>query len=973
MQNAAERIANDLAGVLSGGRSDVFADKFSRLAFSTDASIYQIMPACVVRPRNTADIAAVVKYAARYNIPIAARGGGSGLAGESLTSGIVIDTTYHMNKIISADDDGHTVTCQPGAVLDDINNFLARFGRKIGPDPSSGDRAVIGGVVANNATGAHSLQFGYIADFVESLELVLADGAIVEFVNDYDLAGYDDYRAGVAVEYARKLQQLLEGADSVIESSLPRTKRNRCGYNIAGVCHDGTVDMARLMVGSEGTLGIFTSITLRTVATPGAKALLQLEFASMEDMAKAVPIVVDGGASACELMDRNLIDVAIKALPQYSDIFPQGCAALLMVEHTGDDTQQVIDKIEQTESAVGSLASGRMRVFDPADQQRLWKSRKDAVPLLNRQKGAAHPVPFIEDVSVENHLLDKYIAGLEQIGDRYATPLTFYGHAGDGELHVRPYLDLSSSQDVQKMRNIANEVFELAWSLGGTVSGEHADGLLRASFIKRQYGSEYYELLRRVKDIFDPAGIMNPGKIINDDPDIMIKNLRAAHLPIAERLETNLLFAPDEFRFEVEQCNGCGLCRSSQPGGRMCPLFRATGGELYSSRGKANMIRAWIDGLLSEKDIASEKFRLILDLCVNCKMCSVECPSAVDVSKIVIEARAQAAKKRGLTITEKILAHNRYLSMAGSFFAPLSNMVISLSPFRWFLEKAAGLDRTRPMPAFARGTFIKKARRYLADTPLAKPKPIAEPVDRVAYFVDSYANYNDHSIGFAVIKVLRHNNIDVIIPDQRPAPLPAMVYGDIDTARSELSFSVGHLASAVRDGYKIVCSEPSAALCLRDELRLLIDSKDARLVSANTYELMDYLESLRLAGKLRAATMKDSAATTKDSTVFAYHAPCHLCALGLRGRSIQLLTELAGARITDVDSSCCGLAGTCGMQKKNHRLSADIGRDMANAINAVDAPRVLTECSACGMQIEHLTGKEVLHPIKILATAYGLP
>lgn len=972
-----EQVSKDLGKRLSGGRQDVHCDIYTRVAFSTDSSIYQILPLCVVTPRTAEDVAAVVRYADDHEIPIAARGAGSGLAGEALTSGIVIHASRHMNKILGVQQDGAVVVCQPGVVLDELNDYLSRFGRKIGPDPSSGNRAVVGGVVANNATGAHSLQYGHIADYVERVQVVLADGSTAELTNDFDPRLPVEKEASIH-RISRNLVKLLEGTDSLIAEALPKTKRNRSGYTLEGICHEGKIDLARLMAGSEGTLGIFTEITLRTVELPKCKALLQVEFADFDRMAKAVPLIVRTQPSACELMDRTLIEMALKAYPQYADVFPNKGAASLMVEHIGQDRREVEAKITRTEEAVAGLICGSMRVFDAKRQQRLWQSRKDAVPLLNRDKGPSHPIAFIEDVSVEHTKLGVYIAGLEKIGARYNIPMAFYGHAGDGELHIRPYLDLGNPDEVRRMQKIATEVFELAWSLGGSISGEHADGLLRAAFIKRQYGDDYFQLLRHVKDLFDPTGLMNPGKIINDDPEIMTKNLRGAKRPMPERLKTNLLFAPDEFRFEIDQCNGDGVCLSCRPGSRMCPVFRALGEESSCSRGKANLIRAWITGVLSEKDIASDDFKTILGYCVNCKMCTIECPAGVDISKLVIEARAEVGRRRGFRRAEKMLARNRLMSIMGSALAPFSNWILGWKLPRFFMQKCIGLDRLRPLPKFQRGSFLGKGRQYLGSA-----GPVTDPVDRVAYFVDSYANFNDHELGFAVLKTLRHNGIDVILPDQRPAPLPAFVYGDLRTARKETAYSLRTLSWAVKEGRKIICSEPSAALFLREELRLLDPSEEARLVSENTWEVMSYLEQLRTQGRLKPLPLLPSENMDPSSrlldprqdlkmTDYAYHAPCHVCAMRLQGSSVSVLGEVAGIRLTDLNSGCCGLSGTFGMQRKNRILSAEIGKEMAEAIAKNPSPVVLTECATCKMQIEYLTGKKAIHPIKVLAARYGL-
>ncbi|MHC4574921.1 MAG: FAD-binding oxidoreductase [Planctomycetota bacterium] len=578
MREKPEKVASDLAEIVKG---DVFADILHRAAYSTDASIYQIVPGCVVAPCDTADVIAVVKYAAHHRIPVVARGAGSGVAGESLCSGIVFDMTRYMNKIVSMGEGGAGAVCQPGVVLDDVNKLLSGYGRKIGPDPSTSNRATIGGCVANNSTGAHSLKYGYIGDYVECIEAVLADGSVIEFKNDANPAQLKDDKAA---SIAKSCLSTLSNKQEVITKALPGTKRNRSGYTIAGICHDGKIDLARLLAGSEGTLAIFTRITLRTVKLPAVKALLQLEFESLEKAAQAVPTIVDSGASACELMDKTVIDMARQALPHYRDILPAAAEAVLLVEHTGQTEDELKEKIESTASKVGEAAIRRRPVFDPIEQNRLWKSRKDAVPLLDRKKGRKHPVPFIEDVSVGNDRLGEYIRGMKEIAQCYQIPVSFYGHAGDGELHVRPYLDLSDPAEVQKMRSIANDVFSLAWSLRGSISGEHADGLVRAAFIRRQYGDEFYELLCEIKKIFDPEGLMNPGKIITDDVDVMSKNLKAEHPVLRERIKSDLLFEQDELRLELEQCSGCGVCLSTEADLRMCPVFRALGEELGRSR-----------------------------------------------------------------------------------------------------------------------------------------------------------------------------------------------------------------------------------------------------------------------------------------------------------------------------------------------------------------------------------------------------
>ncbi len=954
-----EKAFDELKSRIQG---DICLDIYNRIAFSTDSSIYQIVPQCVAVPRDGRDVAEIVRFACETGRSVAARGAGSGLAGESLGEEIVIDFTRYMNQILEIGPDGEYIVCEPGVVLDDINAALAKYGRKIGPDPSSGNRAVIGGVVANNATGAHSLAYGYIADYVQEIDAVTYDGSMCVFTNDMDPAAMPD---GPAKEIALGCISVLDGKQELIEKVQPKTERNRSGYNIAGICRDGHIDLAKLLAGSEGTLAVYTKIRLATVPVPAKKALVQMEFDTFGQMARAVPLVVESGASACELMDRALMDLALESLPGYEDIFPANCQACLLVEHDGDTMEQIEARIEKTVEAVGELSSGRMTVTDDAQQKRVWKSRKDAVPLLNRKRGPAQAIPFIEDVSVENRQLDKYIEGLEEIGKRYNIPMAFYGHAGDGELHVRPYLDLSMQEDVEKMQKIAWEVFELAWSLGGSVSGEHADGLVRAGFLEKQFGSEYYSLLGEIKDVFDPRDVLNPGKIINTDRDIMIKNLRAGRPIISERLETTFFENADAFRYEIEQCNGDGVCLCRQTGMRMCPVFRATGEELASSRGKVNLVRSWIRGFLNDEDVAKKEFQKLIGLCVNCKMCSVECPSAVDVSSIVLEARAKLREQIGPSRAEMALSQNKMLAKLSSLMSPLSNFVLSLPPVRFMIDLVMGIDKRRRMPKFQRGNFLKQARKYLQAQP-----PITEPVGRAAYFVDTYAMFNDHGLGLTVIDVLRKLGVDVTVPDQRPSPLPSIMYGDLKTARKELAYSVKFLYKEVQAGRKIVCSEPSAALCLKEELPKLVRTPEAKAVSENTVELMEYIEQIA-GGSGKLYTLLDDEKSTAGRK-YGYHAPCHLIAQQGGERAVRMLNSIDEIEVTDVGGGCCGLAGTCGMQKEKYDLSMQIGKDMADRIAGMDVDAILTECGACKMQIEHMTGRKVVHPVRVLAEKMGL-
>ncbi len=974
------KLANALRSRITG---TVYDDPLHLALYSTDASIYQIRPQCVVLPRSFQDMQQTVAFAAENGIPIVARGAGSGLAGESLCRGIVMDTTTFYGQVGELDADLGLVTCQAGVVLERLNAGLASLGWQFGPDPASGTRASIGGIVANNSTGAHSIKYGYTEAHIESLKVILPDGEVATLrgvpVEQIDsLRGSSNRGAQLNVA----IHDLLAPQQKAIADRWPKSERNRSGYNLHRAMEGGCVNLHRLISGSEGTLAVVGEATLRLVRRPKVKALMQLHFATIDDSARAAAAAFRMNPAACELMDAALADVARKAYPHYSKALPPpGVAASLLIECDGDTLDEVRDKLAAFPKAI-NWAVKHNEVLDPADQKMIWSARKAAVPLLFRVPGKKQPVPFIEDIAVPVDRFAEYIHGLQAILEKHGTPVCYFAHAGHGECHTRPYLDLHEPAEVDKMVAIAEQTYEMIWGLGGTISGEHGEGLVRAAFIKRQYGP-LYEVMREVKKIFDPAGILNPGKIINDDPDVMRKDLRFHNRARPERLKTQLIFRDDEFVSEIERCNGNGECRSHEPGGTMCPIFRAVGEEDASPRAHANMMRHYITGLLDEEVLASPAFKRAADFCVNCKMCRMECPSAVDVPKLMLEARAQYVARRGLTRTELTLSRAHLSCAVNSAFAPIANVLGRFGPFRLLLEKLTGVDRRRQLPSFDFGSFLKRYRKSAENghgqqmhagsgsgAPAATPADAAvpaqgEPLDRVSYFIDLFANYNDHSLARAAIGVLRHNGIDVNLPPQTDAGMPAIDYGDMTLARKAIAYNLEHLTPQVRAGRKIICSEPTAALCLKEEYLCLDDSPAAHQVAGATQELCSYLLDLHRRGHLRTDFHP-------MPMHFGYHAPCHVKVMEIGRPGAELVRLIPGTSVTIIDRGCCGTAGTYGFQKKNFDTSMKAGEPLFEALREPGIQYGLSECSTCRMQMEQGSGKGCYHPIKVLAMAYGL-
>ncbi len=947
------RIARNLRQLIAG---EVLDDPVNRALYSTDASIYQIVPACVVLPRSKEDVAATVAYAAQELIPVVARGGGTGLAGESLCSGIVIDFSRYLNRIGHVDEAVGMVTCQPGVIFERLNNHLARSGWLFGPDPSSGISATIGGIIANNATGSHSLKYGYADQWIDRLEVVLANGQLVEFTAQaLDLARPDPNG-----QLAPAVRHIVEQNRQLIDRHMPRSQRNRSGYALDKVVQDGQIHLGRLIAGSEGTLAVITEVSLRLAPLPKHKALLAANFETLGAMAEAVPVIADQQPSTCELMDGGLIELARGAFPQYRQVLPAGVGASLLVEVDGETAQEAREKLARIRSLVPDVSV--TEYLDPARQLLVWEARAASLPLLFRKPGPRQPVPFIEDAAVPVQAMPQYVAAVTEILDRHQLPFSLYAHAGHGEIHTRPYLDLHDPADLTLMQQVAEEIFETVWRLGGTISGEHAEGLVRTPFVRRQYG-QLYPAMRQIKRLFDPQNILNPGKIITDQPQPITSNLRFAHSIQPQRTDQLLLSWPDnEFAHELEQCNGDGACRSLQDRLSMCPIFKVKRDEEASPRAHANMMRHFATGLLDSRIMQDPLFKAMADNCVNCKSCHLECPSGVNVAKLMLEARAQYVALNGLSRTCWFLTRSEPVSKLGVWTAPLTNALLGAGWVRRLLEWTLSIDRRRDMPRFDFGTFLARAAK-LTDR---RPQHAGPPTDRVAYFVDMFANYNDHALGRAVVAVLQHNNIEVIVPpQQKGCAMPAIGYGDLAYAKDYIHHNVTLLADLARQGYNIVASEPTATLCVKEEYLDVLPSSDARLAAENTYDLFDYLLQLHRQGQLRT----DFASLPMT---LGYHAPCHLKALQVGLPALELLKLIPDLRVDYIDKGCCGIAGTFGFQKKNYDTSMAAGEGLLGTLKDDRFEFGASECATCRLQMTQGSGKQTHHPIKLLARAYQL-
>jgi FAD/FMN-containing dehydrogenase/Fe-S oxidoreductase len=977
-----QRVEEDLRGLVQG---DVRCDDVFTQLYATDASIYELRPLGVVRPRNTNDVVATVRYAAENHLPIHARGAGTGLAGESLGRGIVLDFSRYLRRIVS--DDGDTVRVQPGVVLESLNRYLRRSGRLFGPDPAMRSVTTMGSVVAIDAGGSHWPRYGSTRQHVEELQVVLADGTLLR-VGRHPVHHGGNGHADDANNAEHRLRSLVDSVAGLvkrhsrtIEERKPRSPVNCSGYRLDDVLTGNELNLAKLLVGSEGTLALITEATVTVEPLPLHRSSVLLLFESLDNAAHAALEISAGKPAACDLMDRRHLSLARDTDVRYELLIPGEAEAVLLVEHHADSREELRRKLDETVELAQfklNLAAASHVAEDENDFQLFSGLAQRFVPTLLRMPGSSRPTPGIEDVAVPVSALPVFLKHVQDILKRLQVTASVFGHAAQGQLHIRPFLDLRKDEDVRTMESLASELYERVWLLRGTISGEHGDGLSRTPFLARQYGP-LVNVFRELKQVFDPHAILNPGKIVPVAPSRMTQHMRASgvHAPqiaaAAAEPATNgdgqpprlveLEFAwnADEMAAAARVCNGCGACRTTSPDSRMCPINRMNPREEASPRAKANLVRGLLAGNLPEDTLLQDLCKEVADLCVHCHMCRLECPANVDIPKLMLEAKAAYVNTNGLTPHDRLLTRVDTLASIAGRLPGIANWAFTNPQARWLLEKVMGIAQGRKLPRLARRSFLQQsAMRRLHH-------PVRTSGAKIVYFVDTYANHFDTQLGEALVAVMRHNGVAVYVQqNQSQAGMPMIAAGALEPARDVAAQNVAALAESVRQGYTVVATEPSAALALTHEYpALLANDEDALVVAQHTQEACYYLWQLHLRGGLKLDFKPQRFSV-------GYHVPCHLRALGVGAPAENLLRLVPGIRVSRLEKGCSGMAGLWGVKQENYRASLRAGRELISTVR--DGPFQIgtTECSTCKMQMEQGSTKPTIHPIKLLALAYGL-
>ena len=941
-------------------RGEVRFDRMTRAIYATDASIYQMDPIGVVFPMDVEDVVNTVTFAGSQGVPVLPRGGGTGLAGQTVNHAIVMDFSRHMNQLIEMNPEEGWAWVQPGIVLDQLSALGAPHGLKFAPDPSTTNRGNIGGAIGNNSCGARSIVYGKTLDHVLELEVVLADGTVTTF---QELTP-EQLEAKLALQTLeghiyREARRIAQEQAEEIDRRYPKIQRRVSGYNLDEVLRD-PMNMAKVVVGSEGTLVTFTRAKVRMAPRPKAAALAVVHFNTILESFEATVALLDSGASAIEQMDNTIVRQG-RLHPGLSPrmAFVQGDpASMLIVEASGDTPEEAAAGIERIASTIERRGLGyhTLKVTDPRQQATIWAVRRDGLGLIMSVEGTAKPLPFVEDTAVPPERLPEYFQRFDELVRDEKTTAAYYGHASVGCMHIRPLVDIKQQEGLDRMVRIAERVSDLVLEFGGSLSGEHGDGIVRGVFTEKMFGPQLYQSFREFKRVFDPQGIMNPGKIVDCPP--LAENLRFSPTWKPMQLETYFDFSKDGGIAEhAEMCNGQGACRQTF-GGQMCPSYMATRDEEHSTRGRANALRTVFSGLVPHTEFTGKRLHEVLSLCLECKGCKFECPSSVDMAKLKYEFLGHYHAEHGFTLREKLFGNVHRLNPIGNRLAPVLNLAARL-PGAGIAQRMVGIHPKRRLPKFASQTFSSWLRKHKRASAAATPAPRG----RVVLFNDTYMEGNYPNVGIATTRLLERLGYSVETAPRWCCGRAMMSKGMLPTAIEYARHNIEVLFPYAEQGIPIVGTEPSCLLTLRDEyLDLLPDDPRAAVVARESVLIDELLDKIAKEEGGLPLTFRPH-----EGKVL-FHGHCHQRALSGVDASLAALRSVPGAQVEVPDAGCCGMAGAFGYEAEHYDVSMTVGeRALFPAVRNSPGATVVTTGVSCRQQVEHGTGVTPLHLAEFLA------
>lgn len=952
---------------------EVFFDDLHKRIYATDASVYRKIPLGVVYPKSKDDLKTLIHFAQEHKITLIPRAAGTSLAGQCVGDGLVVDISKYFTKILDFNEQNKTVTIQPGVIRDALNDYLKPYGLFFAPNTSTSNRCMIGGMVGNNSSGTTSIKYGVTRDKVMELKTMLSDGSEAVF-NELNTSEFNKKREEPSLEgniYKSIFNELSnkENQHEIIkEFPKKNIHRRNNGYPIDELLRyegfggsNSTINLAKLLTGSEGTLAFTTEITLQLDTLPPPKNIMvAAHFSSIQESMEAVVVAMRHNLYTCELMDKTILDCTKNNREQLKNrFFVEGDPkAILMLEIC---TNEDIESDALANALIADLKSNNLGYAFPkltdSEINKALELRKAGLGLLGNIVGDDKAVACIEDTAVDLQDLPNYISEFSKMMSDFGQDAVYYAHAGAGEIHLRPILNLKKQEDVVLFREITSKTAELVKKYGGSFSGEHGDGIVRAEFIPKMIGEKNYALIKRIKNTFDPNHIFNQGKIVDAFP--MDENLRYKVDRREPEIETIQDFSDSlGILRAAEKCNGSGDCRKlPDAGGTMCPSYRATRNEKDTTRARANALREFLTNSEDKNKFNHKELYDVFDLCLSCKACASECPSNVDIASLKAEFLHQYYKENGIPFRTKIFANNASLNKFGMMLPSVTNVVLNTR----ITKKILGVAVERSIPKLANKSFYSW---YKANSKRVLSKPITQ--GEIYLFIDEFTNYYDVNIGIDCIELLTDLGYKVNITNHEESGRSLISKGVLDKAKIIADFNVNFFKDKISNTAPLVGIEPSAILSFRDEyLRLSDDKQSAKSIAVNTFTIEEFMKR-----EFENKQIVPDRFTTKTQ-VLKIHGHCQQKALSSIEPTFKMLSIPKNYNVTIINSGCCGMAGSFGYEKEHYQVSMQIGEDtlFPKVRNAHDGVIVVAAGTSCRHQIKDGTNRISKHPISVLREA----
>lgn len=936
-------------------KGEVHHDSVTCTIYSVDASIYEIKPIGVVIPKDKEDLITTLKIAAEFGIPVTPRGAATGITGSCLGHGLIIDTSKYLNHILEINIEKGYAICEPGVVQDRLNEALAPYGYRLGPDTSTGNRATLGGMLANNSAGARSLFYGCMVDHVTEVELALAGGEVLSFhaVNEEEWAKKRTQQDREGTIY-REIFRILNTHRQAIQKHFPRIPRHVSGYNLDKLLTAPPLNLSTIIVGSEGTLGIATKIKVTISKKPIHTGICIIHLQDMFSAMSSIRAMLTHRPIALEMIDNKILSAA-RLSPSVRNKLgwiqgePQ---AVFVAEFTAGSKEALVTSLDEFVKAMQSIGLGYAHpiLTDPDQISSVWEVRKSGLGLLLAKRGYSRAIAFIEDISIAPENLAAFMKEFSTYLTSINKEAGIYGHIGSGCMHIRPYIDLRKAEEIALMHHIMEDVSDMVLAHGGAMSGEHGDGLIRSWLNKKMFGSEVYQAFKDLKYAFDPDHLMNPQKIVDGPP--LTEHLRldpdTQHVPISSFLDFS---KEGGIELAADMCNGNGQCRKKES--VMCPSFQASNEEYHTTRARAQSLRAIIHGHLPLKALTGPELYDVLDLCIECKGCKKECPSQVDMAKIKAELLYQYQEKHGYSLRNRFFASLHALNRLAAPFARIINTSVG-QRFIKSLSNWIGVAPERQLPRYATERF----------STWFSQQQQAQTNKKIVLFNDTYTEFHEPPIGKAAYKILQALGYEIVLTDGICCGRPLISKGFLKQAKTNACHYVQKLNALVDEETPLLVLEPSCASAFLDDAEGLIgNNEDLKRLRAYTLNFDQFLQTSLVNGKLPLPLIE------KEQTIWV-HGHCHQKSLFGMTATLDVLKGIKGFSVHEIPSGCCGMAGAFGYEKEHYEFSMKIGElklfPLIHSLSPNDM--IVANGFSCRAQIKDGTQKRAVHLAEAIAS-----